>query len=481
MSNKSSLSKNLLWDFISVLTKFAAKFILSIILARLLTPNDFGVFAVAMVFVDFSMLFVNGGYSSAIIKIQSRDNSALSSIFILNVIFGLIFSVILLCASGYIGSFYENVSLSLLLKFIAFLPLIKASLVVPRALLFVEEKFKLIAVMDAVSMPISGTLGVILALNDFGPFSMVYMVLLQELIIALLVWRSVRWVPSIILNLTAISNFTSYGRKIFYVNVLSKINQTGDALVIGKLLGAESLGFYNRAKSFEANINSLIGRTVARVVFPRVSAHKMLEESAEMFQGIFAKQVIVLFLLNAVVMINIEEVFLLLFSSKWINSIPYVRYFLLIGFTRPLFLTMQSMLKGIGELAPLVVLEKSRFILGIVSLFILWKFSLIIYLKTILLNAFLILFACFVILHNLLRFEMRQFLTLFLSIILVVAAFNCTFNLLFKGTWFDAMLYRNIFFLVFSAIVFQMFARNEMLWFFAKLRKVVEFNLKREA
>ena len=391
VEKKNSLFKNFKWDFVSVMVKYSVKIFLSVFLSRILSPTDFGLFAIAMVFIDISMLFVNGGYGSAIIKNQSTDHVILSSIFIVNLLIGLCFSLVLVSISGLVGSYYNDLRLSSLLKYIALLPILKAILVVPRALLYMRERYRLITYIDIIALPFSGVLGVILALNGYEIYSLVYMVLFQELLTVFMIWFSVKWKPSIVLRTNLISEHTIYGFKVFQVNFINKFNQTADALIIGRILGTESLGYYNRAKSFEANINSLVGRSVSRVLFPRVSSHKTRYDSALIFEGIFAKQVWFLFLLIGLLFINIEDIFLGLFSAKWIKSVPYVKSFLLIGFTRPLISTIQSMFQGIGELSPLLALERFKFLLNVICLLALWRFGLSLFIKVLVLNAFLML------------------------------------------------------------------------------------------
>ena len=347
--NKNKGISSLVWDMTNLFSNQIVRFILSIYLARLLEPREFGVVGMAMVYITISNLIMGFGFSASIVNKDSPKETELSTIFYLNLAFGLVFSVLGFFGSPYIGEFYGDELVGEVFQVLSLIIFLKSLSIVQNALLIKAIDFKAISIIQMVVNIITAILGIFLAYLGYGVWSLVIMNITREFLYTVSVWMYSKWKPLFYFNLSIIKDYLNYGKNVFLSAMITGLSNNLDTLLIGKFTNATSLGFYTRSRSFEALINNFTGRSLGKVLFPIISKEKDPVKIDKIYWSVFKKVVIIVFLLLGILYSVGEELFIVLFTEKWRESIPIFKILIIGSFYQPLNAIFKSFIKGIGN------------------------------------------------------------------------------------------------------------------------------------
>lgn len=271
MSLKQKTIKGLTWSFASQFGKQASLFIITAILARLLSPDDFGLLGMATVFTGFVQMINEEGISGALIQNQKLGEKHYSSVFWLNIFVGALLMLLMTFLSPLIAAFYRKPELSPILMLIS-LNFITASFVVVQRALFTKElDFKKLAIAETIAVIASGIVAIVLAYKGYGVYSLVYQILILTLINMLALWMLSNWRPKFTFEIEAIKDIFHFSIHMTGFNILNYIARNIDYLLIGKFLGAEPLGYYTLAYKLMLYPLQSISWTIGRVMFPAFS------------------------------------------------------------------------------------------------------------------------------------------------------------------------------------------------------------------
>lgn len=339
----------LVWDMTNLFSNQVLKFVLSVYLARLLEPKDFGVVGMAMVFINFANLLAGFGLGASIINKKEPTLKELSSIFYLNLFIGIIFSVAGILGSPYIGTFYNNKLIGEVFQVLSIVILLKSLVIVQNALLYKDINFKTISIIQIVVNVLTAILGVTLAYLGYGVWSLVIMNVSREVLYAITIWLYSKWRPLLFFKLGLIKSYILYGKDIFLSGLITNFSSKLDTLLIGKYTNATQLGYYTRSRSFQVMINNFTGRSLGKVLFPIISKEKDPDRINTIYWSVFIKTIMIVFLLIGILYSIGDELFILLFTRKWENSIPIFKILILASFYMPLEAIFKSYIKGIGK------------------------------------------------------------------------------------------------------------------------------------
>ena len=246
---KSKAIKAFSWDFSGRLASQGTSFIVSIFLARLLEPSEFGLVAMVMVIIGMASVFSDIGLSGALIQRRRLLPVHYSSVFYFNVFAGSLLTGITYFAAGWIGTFYGNEALVPLAKILSPLFLINALSSVQATQLRKQLNYGVLVKAGFTASAVSGVIGIWMAYTGAGVWSLVAQSLSQGVIYNLLIWSFGRWVPSLSFSLKALMQLWGYGFRMFLSGLLDAIFTRLDFLIIGKMFLPQTLGFFERAKS----------------------------------------------------------------------------------------------------------------------------------------------------------------------------------------------------------------------------------------
>lgn len=327
---KKSGLKAGVWNFSTTIINQLRNFIVSLVLARLLDPSDFGLIAMATASVGILESFVDIGFGESIIRQKTISQLQLSTVFFINLILGISISIAVFCLAPIIANFLGTPEVSDILKVISLSFIVKGFQGLPSAILKRNLNFKAIFKINFISGILSGIIGIIMALCGFGVWSLVWSQIINWIIGTIFLWIFVKWMPSLQFGLNSIKELWNFGSKLLLSSTIDGLFFNINPIIIGKFFNPIELGLYNRAQS----LNILVGRysysAFASVLLPTLSK---CQDDMSVFKSNLIKIINVVcfttFLLSGIMICTSESLITFLYGEKWKGAIEF---FKIVGF-----------------------------------------------------------------------------------------------------------------------------------------------------
>jgi len=339
-----------IWSAIDVFLRHGVQFIVSVILARLLVPEDFGLIAMLTLFVSIAAIFIDGGLSSALIQRQHATHTDESTIFYFNLIVAGFASALLCLAAPIIAAFFENVELIDLTYVLAFNLFLGAFGSIHTTLLAKEMNFRTIAKTGAFASISSGILAIIFALQGFGVWSLALQALISSAVMVVLLWIWHPWRPVWAFSLESLRSLFSFGGYEMAANLADAFSTNLNVILIGKLFSVKEAGFYDRAQKTQQLPIIVMMNIINRVAFSVFSSHST--DKPRLAQGLKRAQITAM-AVNLPVLVSVivlaEPLVLTLFGNQWLSAVPILQVLALGGLLWPLHVMNLSVLKAQGR------------------------------------------------------------------------------------------------------------------------------------
>lgn len=347
---KQKTKIGIIWNILEKIAVQGIGFVLNIILARLLTPNDYGIVGMLTIFLTFSNVFIDSGFSRALIQKQDRTENDYSTVLIFNIVISIIIYIILFFASPAIAQFYKTPEL-LQLQRVFFLVIILNSLtVVQNAQLQINVDFKHIAIINSFSVIISGIIAIIAAYNGLGPFALVIQTLSKALISAIMFWIIGKWVPKTGFSKKSFKNLFGFGSKLLVSGLLSTTITNVYNLVIGKVYNPASLGYYTRAQQFPEITSGTIASVLNTTTFPLMSSlQNNKDELANTLKKLIKMTSMIVFPAMIGLACLAEPIILMLLGERWLPAANLLFWIALSYVFTPLSVLNMNVLNAIGR------------------------------------------------------------------------------------------------------------------------------------
>lgn len=333
--NKKTKS-GVLWDLSGSFVRQVAGFVISIILARILEPEDFGVIGMSLVFVSISEVFVDVGFTSGLIQQKNTKDITYSSIFHVNFAISLLFTVGIIISAPYISDFYGVPKIKNILYYLSVIPPIAAVGRVHAAILTKRMNFKSLTLRDITATIVGGVVGLIAAFSDFGVYSLVFQQIASVTTATILLWIALKWKPKLEFSRVEVKKLMGYSSYVFFDQALRQVFNRIDTIFIGKVFSPATLGFYSRAESLRAQVQTYTTNSVRKVIFPALSA---LQDDPDEFEKVYFKVFNIVtgltILLVAPIFFLSEEIIIGLLGAKWEPSIIFFQILLFTTLTSP--------------------------------------------------------------------------------------------------------------------------------------------------
>ena len=315
---KHRAKRGFIWNTVERLVTNGIQFILTVILARLLSPEDYGIIAMPAIFLAIAQVLIDSGFANALIRKQDLDEKDLSTAFYFNIFVGLASYLILFLASPFIADFFKTPILSKLLKVTALVIFFHSLGIVQQALMTKRMDFKIQAVISACSTFLSGVIGVWMAYNGYGVWSLVFQQVSASLLRVVLLWFYGHWHPLRLWSKESFHYLWTFGNKIVIIGLLDSIFNNIYAFIIGKQYNANDLGNYTRAQQFVELPIKNIGGIVQRVTFPLLSE---IQDEKKRLRDIYLKLIEMTSLLVFPLMMGLaamaDPLIISLLGAKW--------------------------------------------------------------------------------------------------------------------------------------------------------------------
>lgn len=349
-SLKDKVVKGAFWNGTERVGTALLLFVSNIILARLLSPDDFGCIGMLMVFISISEAIVDGGFGAALVQKKDASSVDYSTIFYWNIAVSFLLYLLLYIASPTIASFYKMEPLSSILRVQGLVLLFNGLSIIQRCLLQKQLLFKNLAKVNLVATLVGTALGIVCAYIGWGVWSLVVKFLSTSVMICVVLWLQTAWHPIWAFSRKSFSSLFKYGSFMFLTSITNSLYQNAISLIIGKSLSPATLGYFTQARKLEDIPRQSLTSIINNVTFP---AFSMIQYERERLLKAFRKSLSILAYLNfslTVLLILISKpVILLLFSEKWSQSIPYFQVICVAGFIVSIIELNQQVLKGTGN------------------------------------------------------------------------------------------------------------------------------------
>lgn len=345
-------------------------FIASIILARILMPEEFGLIGMLAIFIALGSSLVDSGMSSSLIRTQDADERDFSSVFFINVIASVIIYLILYVASPFIANFFNQPILADIVKVYCLSFIIRAVSSIQYVRLTILMDFKTQTILRLPALAISSVIGLVLAYNGFGVWSLVYMHLAQVTLESIFIWFQVKWRPLLIIDWSRLKLHFNFGYKLTLSGILNTVYDNIYHIIIGKYFSAAQLGFYTRAQAMKQLPVSNISSALNKVTYPLFSS---IQDDNVRLKSMYKKlmQQVLFWVAPVLVIAGVlgEPLFRFLMTEKWLPSVPYFQILCLVGIMYPLHSYNLNILnvKGRSDLfLKLEIIKKALITVGLI-------------------------------------------------------------------------------------------------------------------
>lgn len=315
---KSKTQKGLVWSFVERFATQGVQFLFGIILARLLSPEDYGTIAMPLVFLAIAQCFIDSGFSTALIRKPDLTEEDLSTAFYFNIGVGVICYFALFLSSPLIADFYNTPILSDLLKVTALATLFNPLCAVQQAILTRKIDFKTQAIVSLSGAIVSGSVGLVMAYSGYGIWSLVFQQVGGYVIRTILLWILGRWKPKRKWSWESFRYLWGFGSKMLGSALLDTTYNNIYPIVIGKFFSANDLGNYTRAQQFATLPSSNVTGVLQRVTFPVLSRIQNEDERlARNYRKILKLSVFLIFPMMLMLSAIAEPLVRVILTDKW--------------------------------------------------------------------------------------------------------------------------------------------------------------------
>lgn len=381
MSLKQKTVNGLIWSFIDQFANLGISFITGIVLARILSPREFGLIGMIAVFIAVSESFINGGFSSALIRKKECTNEDFSTVFYFNLIAGILFFIILYLSAPLIAGFFEEPQLKLIVQVLGVVLIIDSLTLIQKTILSKRVDFKLQARISVIASVGSGVVAIAMAMNGFGVWSLVVQRLVRQGLNSVFLWIWSSWRPIRVFSKKSFDELFGFGSKLLFSNLLDTLYRNIYYFIIGKYFSANELGFYSRADQFQALPSSNLHSIISRVSYPVLS--EMQHEKDRLrtnYQKLIRSTMFITFVLMIGMAAVAEPMILTLIGEKWRPSIVYLQMLCFVGMMFPLHALNLNMLQVAGRSDLFLKLEVVKKLLAVPTILagIIWGIKIMI-------------------------------------------------------------------------------------------------------
>lgn len=368
MKNVSVIS-NFLWRFAERCGAQLVTFIVSIVLARILSPNDYGTIALVTVFITILQVFIDSGLSTALIQKKDADDLDFSSVFYFNFVVCIILYLLMFFSAPYIAKFYNDLSLTPIIRVISLTLIISGVKGVQQSYVSRNMLFKRFFFSTLGGTIFSAVLGIAMAYAGFGVWAIVFQQLSNNTIDTLILWITVKWRPVKKFSWLRLKNLLSFGWKLLASSLLDTVYNNSRNMIIGKLYTPADLAFYNQGDKFPKLIVTNINTSIDSVLLPTMSNE---QDNPVRVKEMTRRAIKTSTYIMAPLMIGLafcaEPIVRLVLTDKWLPCVPYLRIFCVTYLFWPIHTANLNAINSMGRSDLFLKLEILKKIIGMILL-----------------------------------------------------------------------------------------------------------------
>ena len=350
MTLKNKLFHGMLWTFAETFLVKGITFCVGIYLARLLGPQEFGLLGMISVFVAIGTSLVESGLSSSIIRTSKPDNTDFSTVFYANIVLSMLVYFIIFISAPLISEFFEQEVLINVIRLFCICFMITAFSSVQLAILNKKMLFKKITNYNLPSTIIGSIVGLCLAFNNYGVYSLIWMHIVNKTVLSILLWLNSDWKPTLFFSIPKFKYHYSYGYKLLISGLLNKFYLNLYNVIIGKYYSVQTIGYYERSSNFSQYSSDVLTGIIKKITFPLLSE---IKEDKKRVSIVYMKILRLAFFVSAPIMLGLAAIskplFLLFLGKEWLPSVVFFQILCVSSVLYPLHSLNLNILKVYGR------------------------------------------------------------------------------------------------------------------------------------
>lgn len=374
--------KGFVWNAMGSIGVGLMNLLVTMFLARILTPADFGIIELLIIFTSISNVFVDSGFSQALIRDKQVSNTDYSSVFYLNLIIASGIYLILFLLSPFISEYFLEPRLQSLSR-IVFLSIPFNALGLVQNVKFTRTMdFKKPAIISFSSVVVAGGISIFLALNGFGIWALVSNLVLYSFFNMLFLWVVSDWRPKLCMAKQSLLKYFAFGSNILIQSIVDKIVTNLESLFIGRIYSKQQLGYFSQARKLDSYMTQSLLSVVQKVTYPALS--KLDSNSNELkvsYQKVVGLTMYIICPITFLVFFSSDIFLELMFGSQWIPASPYLKYWLICGLAVSLYTVFTNAFLVLGDSRKLLKVSLLRQFFRVITVALLVKISIIVLLQ----------------------------------------------------------------------------------------------------
>ncbi len=377
MSLKKQALSGIFWTFLEQFSNRIVTFLVSIILARLLLPEEFGLIAMISVFYSIARILIDSGLTQSVIRSEDVDDEDYSTVFYFNFFVSIIVYFLLYYSAPLVSSFYNQNQLTNIIRVYGLILIINSLSSIQFTKLSKSMNFKTQIIVAVPSMIIGSLVGIYLAYHKFGVWSLVYAEIVKASLTTIQIFWHSKWIPLLRFNFEKLKKHLRFGLNMMFSYLLDVIYKNIYVIFIGKFYSSEQLGYYSRADLLKQLPVANLVFALNKVTFPLFSSiNNDTDKLKRAYQKIMSLITFIIAPLMVFMLVLAEPITVLLFTEKWLPSVPYFQLLALVGILQPIQSYNMNILLVKGESKLYLILEFSKKIIITISVLFTYQYGI---------------------------------------------------------------------------------------------------------
>lgn len=375
-ASKKRVISSLFWKMSENLSTQGLNLVVSVILARLLSPSDYGIIGLITVYINVSNIIITGGFNNALIRKKSIDDTDLSTVFYIYMVTALVLYGILFAIAPFVASFYEKPILSPILRILGLNLFPGAINSIQQAVVARSLRFKTYFYRSLVALIVSSVVALTMAYLGYGVWSLVALQIVSAVVRTAFLWFTVKWRPKLLFSLEKAKDLFSYGYKLLISNLITTVYNNVYSLIIGKVYDTETLGYYTKGNQYPSLVMTSVDGTISSVMLPTLSSMQDDKEKLKktMRQAIGSSSFLLCPMMLGLTVVA-KPLVIILLGEKWLPAVPFLQLSSFAYIFWPMQTSNVQALQALGRSDLFLKLGIIKRVVGVVLLLISIKFG----------------------------------------------------------------------------------------------------------
>ncbi|MGG7058065.1 lipopolysaccharide biosynthesis protein [Clostridium tertium] len=370
-NTKRKVINSLFWKLMERGGVQGIQFIVQVVLARILSPNDYGIISLITIFISLANVFIQSGFNTALIQKNDVKEEDFSSVLYISLFVSIVLYILLFFTSPFIADFYGILELKQVLRVLSIILFFGAFNSIQNSIIARTMQFKKLFIVSVFSILISGIVGITLAYLGLGVWALVAQQIANQVSITFILWFTLKWRPKLIFSINRVGDLFSYGWKLLVSSLIDTLYMNLRGLIVGKVYTSDMLAFYNRGEQFPQLIVNNINGSIQSVMLPTLSAE---QENRKRVKELVRRSIVTSSFLIFPLMIGLaavgEPLIKILLTDKWLPCVPFMQIFCLTYALWPIHTSNLQAINALGRSDIFLKLEIIKKILGVTILII---------------------------------------------------------------------------------------------------------------